>query len=432
MSLRSILSGSGRVKKKKKTPSTLSSRPSAKQSSSLSSLSASPSPSSWASSLPRRKAGVGARRTKSSAEDEDEDEDDLFDDDEKLDDFGLVTALAADLNLRDTPQAIRYIRAHMFAPMPNVAAGMTSTRIAEVLNYRQNLPPLVSIPHVQALLSSPSAVEREIAELARHGHLRRIIVPRRGSVGEFVVLVSDYEELLQNATRLSEHAKGALLNYLKSNPVAQVLGSDALAPSEIEELVRAGFLTAHHTGGVSSYSGAISGTTRLYTRPEDKITLTSLETVSRHAAGSLGTVGGEGALHNAGGSGGGSLSIRAPTTSAATEYRLAVPGAGSYLKLVSAALDHLMALLGQSRFREAPESTLRERWDGGFAKVEESRHAAAKRARGEFAGVLPGQTRKWRQFYGLVFDWVLQEAVGAGLVELFETRSVGRGVRAIR
>ncbi|KAJ2984426.1 hypothetical protein NUW58_g6065 [Xylaria curta] len=54
-----------------------------------------------------------------------------------------------------------------------------------------------------------------------------------------------------------------------------------------------------------------------------------------------------------------------------------------------------------------------------------------KRARGEFAGVLPGQTRKWRQFYGLTFDWVLQEAVGAGLVEIFETRSVGRGVRAV-
>ncbi|KAI2635474.1 serine-threonine protein kinase 19-domain-containing protein [Xylaria nigripes] len=424
MSLRSILGSSGRVKKKK-APSTLSS---VKQS--VSSTSSASPPSSWVSSLPRRKAGVGA--SKAEKNNTVEDEDYVYDNGEKLDDFGLVTALATDLNLRDTPQAIQYIRTRMFSPIPDTAAGMTSTRIAEVLNYRRNLPPIVSIAHVQALLSSPSAVEREIAELARQEFLRRIVVPRRGGVGEFVVLASDYEKLLQETTGLSKNAKAGLLKYLTSNPEGQVLQRDALKSSEIEELVRAGFLTAHHTGSVVSYGSTISGMMRLYARPEDKITLTSLETVSRQATGSLGTVGGEGAVHNAGGSGGGSLSVMAPTTPVATEYRLAAPGAGSFLKLVSAALDHLVSLLGQSRFREAPESMLKERWDGGIAKIEEARHAAAKRTRGEFAGVLPGQTRKWRQFYGLTFDWVLQEAVGAGLIELFETRSVGRGVRAIR
>ncbi|KAI0878895.1 serine-threonine protein kinase 19-domain-containing protein [Hypoxylon argillaceum] len=423
MSLRSILGGSGRVKKK--SASTLSSRPTSKPSSS-SSLSPSPS---WASSLPRRKPGVGARttsKTKSLEDDED------FFGDDKLDDFGLVTALATDLGLRDTPQAIQYIRARMFAPVPDAAAGMTSTRIAEVLNYRRALPPLVSIAHVQALLASPSAVEREVAELARRGFLRRAAVPRRGAVGEFVVLASDYEAALKQTKGLGEGARENLLKFLAANPEAQVLGADALEVGEIGELVRAGFLTAHHTGGVVSH-GAMSGTMRSYARPEDKITLTSLETVSRQAAGSLGTVGGEGALHNAGGSGGGRPSaLVASRSPAATEYRLAVPGAGSFLKIVSAALDHLTSLLAKSKFREAPEAVLKERWDGGIAKIEEARHAAAKRARGEFAGVLPGQTRKWRQFYGLTFEWVLQEAVGAGLVEVFETRSVGRGVRSIR
>ncbi|TGJ80200.1 hypothetical protein E0Z10_g8565 [Xylaria hypoxylon] len=422
MSLRSILGGSGRVKKKS---STLSSR--AKRSlSSAASSSASPSPS-WTSSLPRRKPGVGvgaASKNKGVENDED-----FFHD--KLDDFGLVAALATDLSLRDTPQAIQYIRTHMFAPVPDAAAGMTSTRISEVLNYRRNLPPIISIAHVQALLSSPSAVEREVAELARRGFLHRIVVPRRGVVGEFVVLASDYETSLKKTTALSDNARESLPKYLASNPDSQVLVRNALKPSEIEELVRAGFLTAHHTGGVVNH-GAMSSTMRSYARPEDKITLTSLETVSRQAAGSLGTVGGQGALHNAGGSGGGSLSIIAPTSSPATEYRLAAPGAGSFLKLVSTALDHLILLLGKSKFREVPESMLRERWDGGIAKAEESRHASAKRVRGEFIGVLPGQTRKWRQFYGLTFDWVLQEAVGAGLVEVFETRSVGRGVRAVR
>ncbi|KAI1130234.1 serine-threonine protein kinase 19-domain-containing protein [Nemania abortiva] len=428
MSLRSILGGSGRVKKK--TSSTLSSRPSVKRS--PSSSSPSPSPSSWASSLPRRKPGVGGARTATTTKNKSAEADkDFFDDDDKLDDFGLVTALATDLRLRDTPQAIQYIRTRMFAPVPETAAGMTSTRIAEILNYRRNLPPIVSIAHVQALLASPSGVEREVAQLAQQGFLRRIVVPRRGAVGEFVVLSSDYEASLKQATGLGETARDNLLKFLAENPGSQVLGGDVLKPPEIEELVRAGFLTAHHVGGVASH-GAMSGTMRSYARPEDKITLTSLETVSRQAAGSLGTVGGQGALHNAGGGGGGSLSVIASASSSVTEYRLSVPGAGSFLKIASAALDHLVSLLGKSKFKEAPESELKERWDGGIAKVEEARHAAAKRARGEFVGVLPGQTRKWRQFYGLNFEWVLQEAVGAGLVEVFETRSVGRGVRSIR
>jgi hypothetical protein len=367
---------------------------------------------------------------KSTASDYDED---FFDD--KLDEFGLVNALATDLSLRDTPQAIQYIRAHMFAPLPETAAGMTSTRISEVLNFRRNLPPIISIAHVQALLSSPSAVEREIDELARQGFLRRVAVPRRGAIGEFVVLSSDYEASIKNTKALGKSARENLLKFIASNPGCQVLTPDSLAEADIRELVHAGFLTVHHNGGIVAYD-VMSETTYSYSRPEDKITLTSLETVSRHAAGSLGTVGGDGAVHNAGGSGGGPLlsaAAAAPTAeSATTEYRLAAPGCGSFLKLVSAALNHLVALLGKTKFREAPETLLRERWDGGIAKLEEARHAAAKRARGEFAGVLPGQTRKWRQFYGLSFDWVLQEAVGAGLVEVFETRSVGRGVRAIR
>ncbi|KAI0396250.1 serine-threonine protein kinase 19-domain-containing protein [Xylariaceae sp. FL0594] len=422
-SLRSILGGSSKVKKRK-TPSTLS-RPSASSS------------SPWTSSLSRSKPGIGSSggsekqtATKSGGRAR-ESEEDFFDD--KLDDYGVVNALATDLGLRDTPQTIQLIRARMFSPLPETAAGMTSTRISEVLNFRRNLPPLVSVSHVQALLSLPSAVEREVAELARQGFLRRVDVPRRGAIGEFVVLASDYEALIRSARGMSDGAREGLLRFITENPGCQVLTPGSLEEADIRELVHAGFLTRHHTGGIVAYD-VMSETSYSYTRPEDKITLTSLETVSRHAAGSLGTVGGDGAVRNVGGSGGGPLSSAGAygADSATTEYRFAAPGCGSYLKLVSAALDYLVSLLGQTKYREAPETLLRERWDGGIAQLEHSRYAAAKRARGEFAGTLPGQTRKWRQFYGLSFDWVLREAVGAGLVEVFETRSVGLGVRVIR
>ncbi|OTA92078.1 hypothetical protein M434DRAFT_332619 [Hypoxylon sp. CO27-5] len=387
MSLRAILGGSGRVKKSSK-------KSGAKRSS--------PSSSTWTSSLPRRKPGL--QRGKSSAGDED-DEDDLFND--KLDDYGLVKALATDMNLRDTSQAILYIRDHMFSTMPERAAGMNSTRTVEVLNYRKRIPPIVTISHIQTLLSSPSAVEREIAELLRAGSIRKVVVPGRGNIGETVMLAADFEQMIQDSTSLDRETKDSLIKFLKENPGTQALKPNALRASEIDQLFRAGFLTTHHN---------------------DKVTLTSIDNISRQPTGSLGAVGGEGVVHKSGGSGAGSLGMSWLDTGA-TELKLAVPGNGTFLKLLSSALDHLVSLLGKSRFREAPETLLRDRWDGGVAK-EEARYAA-KRSRGEFAGILPGQTRKWRQFYGLSFDWVLQEAVGSGLVEVFETRSVGPGIRAL-
>ncbi|KAL7628696.1 hypothetical protein AAE478_000211 [Parahypoxylon ruwenzoriense] len=407
MSLRSILGGTSRVRKSSK-------KSGAKQSSSSAS-------SSWASSLPRRKPGT--HRAKPSIGD-DEDDGDLFDD--KLDDYGLVKALAADLNLRDTPQAIMYIRNRMFSPIPEQAAGMNSTRIAEVLNYRKRLPPIVTVAHIQTLLSSPSAVEREIAQLARAGFIRKVVVARRGDIGETVILATDFEQMVKDSASLNRETRDSLTTFLKENPETQMIKPSALRPSETNQLIRAGFLTSHHTGVI--HHGSMSNTMNLYSRPEDKGTLTSLETVSRQATGSLGAVGGDGAVHMAGGSGGGLLGASRGDT-IATELKLAVPGNGTFLKLLSSALDHLVLLLGKSRFREAPETVLRDRWDGGIPK-EEARYAA-KRSRGEFAGILPGQTRKWRQFYGLSFDWVLREAVGSGLVEVFETRSVGRGIRAL-
>lgn len=89
-----------------------------------------------------------------------------------------------------------------------------------------------------------------------------------------------------------------------------------------------------------------------------------------------------------------------------------------------------MALLAKSRYRELPIYLLHERWDGGVAS-ENDAAVQAKKYRGEFTGVLPGRTRKWKQFYGLSFQWVLAECLGGGLIEVFETGSVGRAVRAI-
>jgi len=108
---------------------------------------------------------------------------------------------------------------------------------------------------------------------------------------------------------------------------------------------------------------------------------------------------------------------------------LSLPNTGPYLRLLGAGRSHLLSLLKKSSYHEAPLYLLRDRWDG--AVESDKGYALAKRARGESTGVLPGRTKKWKELYGMSFRWILEEAVGAGLVELFETGSVGPGVRCL-
>ncbi|KLU84215.1 hypothetical protein MAPG_03260 [Magnaporthiopsis poae ATCC 64411] len=88
--------------------------------------------------------------------------------------------------------------------------------------------------------------------------------------------------------------------------------------------------------------------------------------------------------------------------------------------------SHLQAVLDWTPTM-APEDMLRQRWDGGVGGG-----GGVRQARGGVRfGVIPGRTRRWKEFSGLRFDWILAEAVGSGLVEVFETGCVGRGVRLV-
>lgn len=304
----------------------------------------------------------------------------------------------------------------MWSPIPEQRAGMNSTRIAEVLNFRKNMPPVVTVSHVQALLNSPTAVEREIAELIQGGALRKIAVGGRGSMGEVLILVKDLESLIEKAT-LEEKVKEKIVRLLREHPTALRIPREWVTDDEARELMHAGFLTAMTQAWTS---------TDVFSTPAAdgaRGTATSLNAISRAASGSLAAVGGEGAVHAAGGSGGG---VKLPSKG---DFSISIPGIGSYLKLLSNARSHLISLISKTKFREAPESLLHQRWDGGIAA--EDAASEARRNRGEFAGVLPGRTRKWKSFYGITFQWILGDCVGAGLLEVFDTRSVGRGVRAL-
>jgi hypothetical protein len=142
-----------------------------------------------------------------------------YDDDEQLDDTGVIASLADDLNFRDVPQYMEYIRNRMFCDMPE-KAGMNSTRIAEVLNFRARLPPFVTVAHIDALCASSTKIEREIAELAKVGILRRVAIPRRGvgaaAVGDGVASVRDWHALVREHEGLPDALKGEFDKYYVS------------------------------------------------------------------------------------------------------------------------------------------------------------------------------------------------------------------------
>jgi hypothetical protein len=134
-----------------------------------------------------------------------------YDDDEILNDTGVIASLADDLNFRDVPQYMEYISNRTFSNLPE-KAGMNSTRIAEVLNFRRRLPPFVTIAHIDALSTSSTRIEREIAELAQAGIIRRVTIPHRGvgsaAVGDGIASVRDWQALVRGQEDLASDLRG--------------------------------------------------------------------------------------------------------------------------------------------------------------------------------------------------------------------------------
>mgnify|MGYP005987326355 CR=1 FL=1 len=311
----------------------------------------------------------------------------------------MAKMLAEELSLRDVIQAMRYIRNAMFTPVP--PTGLKSTRTAEVLNYRATMAPIVTLGHLNVILASPTKVEREIVELLGKGMVRKARVERRGNAGEALIETKDLEEMLKKASGVSEVTRKEFMEFLKANPRAQTVSRTKLSHEQTDELVRAGFLT--------SSVRATPGTT-LHVRPEDRTTLTSIHHVSQFASGTVSAVGGQNAIHLAGG-GGGAPTLRhgsGGNLDDETGFRISVPGHGRYLKLAEGVVDWIREALSRTKWGEGPEEWLKERFEGGG---------------------LYGT--RWKSFWGVEWEWAIGQAVGLGVVEVFNTRSVGRGVRAL-
>jgi hypothetical protein len=348
-----------------------------------------------------------------------EDGDNVDGQDARLDANGKIVPSTILSNAKSVEDAIKQSIDGMFCEMPE-RVGMNSVRIAEILNFRKGLPPVVTAAHVRALATASSRTEREISALVSGGKLRKINLLGRGNdlsgLSELLILTSGLEGILRDSG-LDNSIIDVFLDVLGQSPRATSLPARSLQPSDVSALIKEGYLVSSSLAGLSR--GLLSGAS-----------IVAPQAISRAASGSWAAVGGDAAFENLGGVG---TPQRHKSESHASrtgnELAISVPNIGPYLRLLYAARSHLLELLGKSKYREAPLYLLRERWDGSVES--NSRVSVAKRARGEFAGLLPGQTKKWKDLYGLDFDWALQECLGAGLVELFETKSVGHGVRAL-
>lgn len=371
------------------------------------------SSSSAFANLARTKA---LHRTKSLAEDGGKEG---REDNERIEATGRVIPADSISSANNVQDAVEHGTANMFCDMPE-RAGMNSTRIAEVLNFRKGLPPLITYAHIHALISASSRTEREIVTLIASGKLRKIKLLGRGNdlsgLSELLITNEGLEFALKSSG-LNEVIVDAFLGVLALNYRATSIPARILQPLHMSALIKAGFLVS---SSLKTPSPGTLGGSPIVAPPA----------ISRAASGSWAAVGGGAAFENLGGFGMPQRHNSEPQASiTGNELGLSVPNVGPYVRLLYAARSHLLQLLGKSRYREAPLYLLRERWDG--AVESDGSVSTAKRARGEFAGLLPGKTKKWRDLYGLDFDWALQECLGAGLVELFETKSVGHGVRAL-
>ncbi|KAF2159056.1 hypothetical protein M409DRAFT_71300 [Zasmidium cellare ATCC 36951] len=345
---------------------------------------------------------------------------------ERLDDIASIPSLANSETPRNVGGLIRYIQDNAFEDIPERAAGMNSEQISGTLRFRARLPPVVSVAHLHALSASSTDTERELSRLTAMGKVRKVSVPGRGkggsSVGEVVVLTDDWKRRAREGG-VEEEVANKYTALMNQYPGTATVSISSLSDSEVRTLVAAGFFT--NPTALSSSVGD------LFARPTGVGSGDISKAGYSAATGTLAAVGGYGAIQHSGG--GGSMlatkDTRPSNLKRQPEMTFSLPNMGPYLKLLTEARLHLLGLLKQlsPRYKEATKAVLQEKWNGNVPTDSISQQ---KRARGEWSGVLSGKTKRWRDFHGLTFEWVLAECVGSGLVELFDTGSVGIGVRA--
>lgn len=234
--------------------------------------------------------------------------------------------------------------------------GLAMETKAGIIQYRkQQLPRegMITLNQLYTMFQHKGStfVDRELEQLTRSGTVRRFVISnalpvisRSGTLGQFQNVTYGYEnvEVIVKSSAYSKLTEGhaKFAALLAANPSALYVTSGDLSPSELSELVKEGLLTL----------------------------------TSNH--------------HN----------------ELEAHYSIAYPKCGTFLKMVNAGRRWLVKTLQRTRYKEALEQALFDKWHG--------KNMANFRA----------------PFYGYDLMWVLSDALGAGVVETLHT-PVGRGWR---
>ncbi|KAK6528883.1 hypothetical protein TWF694_004114 [Orbilia ellipsospora] len=338
------------------------------------------------------------------------------------------------------PEAIAYILAHQFTPLPETLTGLGLSRdtIADILNFRRSLPPVVPIPHLHSLLPSPTETERAIASLIADGTLRKVQI-RTGNASylEGVIQTDDFLKSVAQSSGIDSDTKDALLSLLAADPTLATITSDmtaknSLSKDTIMSLLSAGFLVINQSPSPSSDStsggaGGVVDITTLTPTTAMKTIAPLPEKDHSHIStlASLASVSSSSRNGNIGSYNSSRASVNLMRKGDAIEYTITPPHLGLLTHSYTSSKSHMLDMLRHVPHREATMGYLREKWDGGVSKNKNKTRKRGAEVKFE------GRTRKWKEFRGLTVDWVIGGLMGSGVVEGFDT-AVGKGVRLVK
>lgn len=259
--------------------------------------------------------------------------------------------------------AIVWIQDAMWAPVPEPGHGLSNKTMAATVQYRDGLPPVVTVNQLQALFGEKSSlIDRQVVTLCRSGTLRRLVVNQIEG-GDLLIGAEQYYSLCRAAAYTKTLQVHQLENGREKGEYVDVMCSE----TAVSVLSRFASMCRQRPSAPSvSQSDLVEFNLSLSSDLNFLLSKGFLTLIP-------------GASH---------------------EYAISVPNIGSFLRLVAGARKWVKTVLRKLPWSEGLESELDKKWNNAKAH--------------------------WTEFRGCRLEWVLFDLAGGGYCEPFST-PVGRG-----
>lgn len=252
--------------------------------------------------------------------------------------------------------------------------GLGMATKAEIMKYRMNQVSkgMVTTNQLYSIFESegPTFVDRNIEKAIRKGEIRKFVITNASPI----ILTSHNTILNGKISYGYENVEVLVKSNTYLSTIDQCL-SKLTNPDQIE------ILTKFH-------AFVVENPTILFMSNEDGFSDSELATLV-----DLGFV---------------TLTSNHMNEIESQQYALAFPNCGTFLKLINNGRSWLVKTLSKGKFKEILETDLFDRWEGN------DNHGESK------------MSNFRKPFYGFDLNWILADALGSGIIEVFNT-PVGRG-----